>query len=123
MAQIVTTTEQSDKLLSLGIDPKTADMSYNYGRIMVVSYFEWSKEMRKEVIPAWSLGALFELMPQEIVRLDVCFLSIDRESIAYLGDDNQRLVMESKDIFQNAVDMIELLVNHGYIQSNLNKND
>lgn len=123
MAQIVTTTEQSDKLLSLGIDPKTADMSYNYGRIMVVSYFEWSKEMREEVIPAWSLGALFELMPQEIVRLEVCFLSIDRESISYLGDNNQMLVMESKDIFQNAVDMIEWLVNHGYIQSNLNKND
>ena len=106
------------RLSLLGIDPNTADMSYPLGKLSLIPFRHWEESVTEEndITPAWSLAALIEFLPREIVRLNVCFLSIDRESIAYLGDDNQLFVMQSKDIFQNAVDMIEWLIRHNYLK-------
>lgn len=72
MAKICTTIEQSQKLLELGIDENTADMYYLYDRNLHKMYgdFPYCREYKKIVggvdIPAWSLSALLDLMPQRI---------------------------------------------------------
>lgn len=71
---IATNIEQSRHLLELGLDPKTADMSYSE------EYFGKDKDDNDEwcwrlnackfinvegIIPAWSLSALLNVMPKE----------------------------------------------------------
>jgi hypothetical protein len=79
MIKICTSIEQSKKLLSLGLDPSTADMCYvgaekehilhaeSYNKILA-----WRKEDAKKyhnapfstsITPCWSLAAILELMP------------------------------------------------------------
>ena len=84
--KIATTVEQSKKLLELGIDQSTADMTYsnasNKGRnytdkfklelittkeakeILDMSITKWDTFW--ELIPAWSLSALMEILPAGI---------------------------------------------------------
>ena len=72
MSNIATTIEQSKHLLELGLPKETADMSYSE------EYFGKNKDGNDEwrwrlnackfvdvegIIPAWSLSALFEVMP------------------------------------------------------------
>ena len=70
--KICTSIEQSKKLLSLGLDPSTADMYYgpiggNPIRFAVIpnvgKYGKWD-------MPAWSLTALLELMPPYLFELE-----------------------------------------------------
>ena len=68
-SQVCTSTEQSKRLLAMGLKPETADMHhYQYtegGR--------WNVEARpstagynNRLVPAWSLHRLIELLPQHI---------------------------------------------------------
>lgn len=67
MNKICTSIEQSKKLIELGIDVNTADMywDYDFGK-----YEDWSKVMDEmfdyTCIPAWSLSALLDLLPQSV---------------------------------------------------------
>lgn len=63
MNKICTSIEQSKHLLELGLDPKTADMSY-YEAIIGDYYPQVGKEY-KDDIPAWSLSALLDLIPSD----------------------------------------------------------
>ena len=75
MNKICTSLEQSQKLIELGIDIKTADMDYipftnnpqEYDCIINV----WNNEHEKDWIPAWSLTALIELMPYHIIENNI----------------------------------------------------
>ena len=64
MSKICTDIEQSKKLLKLGIDPGTADMSYVVGSLIVnpptnYGYNITAAELEsKGVIPSWSLSAI-----------------------------------------------------------------
>lgn len=86
MSKISTTIEQSKHLLELGLDPKTADMSYSE------EYFgkdndgndEWCWRLNackfidvEGIIPAWSLSALLEVMRKTnaVTTLQVTSLS------------------------------------------------
>lgn len=68
MNKICTTIEQSQKLIELGIDVKTADMDYvpcvndmnEYDYVVNI----WNNEHEENWIPCWSLAALLELMPK-----------------------------------------------------------
>ena len=66
MNKICTSIEQSKKLLELGIDVSTADMYYDVnsygiqGKPEVAVGKVWSKD-----IPAWSLSALFDILPKQ----------------------------------------------------------
>ena len=68
MNEICTSQEQSQKLIELGIDVNTADMYYDVNSYGIQGKPEvsvgkvWSKD-----IPAWSLTALIELLPNKIV--------------------------------------------------------
>ena len=67
MKPICTTVEQSKKLIELGLDIETSDMHWDFqetGYILIadeLGYYHNDSE-----IPAWSLAALFELLPKEI---------------------------------------------------------
>ena len=69
MNKICTSLEQSQKLIELGIDIKTADMDYipfannpqEYDCIINV----WNNEHEKDWIPAWSLSALLGILTEQ----------------------------------------------------------
>ena len=99
-----TSIEQSEKLLSLGLDPSTADMYYKYvlpksdklhhvpdvgEPTNALSWYNkgYTLNGRKEplelkdfCIPCWSLEALLELMPATIRNYQ---LTIDKEYVVY----------------------------------------
>lgn len=125
MAQICTTKEQSKRLLDIGIKAETADMFWpiessfpevcNQGDNLQANY------------PSWSLGALVKLMPDTIILNDrsCCELSVLNMGVYYRLLPGMDIIQgyEEDNIFENCVSMMAWLVNHGYIQSNLNKND
>ena len=60
-SQICTTREQSERLLSLGLKKETADMCWiplNDGRCVIGI----SAEIKLDIIPAWSLHRLIEMV-------------------------------------------------------------
>lgn len=76
---ICTTKEQSERLLDLGLRPGTADMYlekpslpdageyYIHAVTKNIDADHWfSARMNKDIIPAWSLSRLLELMPGSI---------------------------------------------------------
>lgn len=84
--KICTSIEQSNKLLSLGLDPSTADMFYatEFGTLIAEPpYKVKGHEPCIPFTPAWSLTALLELMP-------VC-----------IDDDNYFLVIEKDETYLN----------------------
>ena len=74
--KICTNIEQSKKLLELGIDTETADMSYRFDfddevyELSTAPYIDWvvpkygESDKFETILPAWSLTALLELMPE-----------------------------------------------------------
>lgn len=65
--KICTSIEQSEKLLSLGLDPSTADMYYReWKRATKDIMIAHMGKAEKEDLPAWSLTALLELMPSSL---------------------------------------------------------
>lgn len=78
-SQIATTREQSEKLLALGLKPGTADMYLEKCRLpeagdyylhtlnMNIDAEHWfSSRINRDIIPAWSLSRLLELLPTQI---------------------------------------------------------
>ena len=68
MSRICTSIDQSNKLIKLGIDVNTADMYYAFlNRIdkyaTVPTVLDEEKYVFINDIPAWSLSALMDLMP------------------------------------------------------------
>lgn len=62
---ITTSIEQSKELVGLGLDPKTADMCWEMekGNWILNVGRKSAQVNRGFAIPAWSLSALFEVMP------------------------------------------------------------
>lgn len=86
---ICTTIDQSKKLLELGIDAETADMWWNIG---AGGYSNPSCVPVSDVdIPAWSLTALLELIPESINDYTDNFsqLEITKKSISYVYADGR----------------------------------
>ena len=85
--KICTSIEQSKKLIALGIDVNTADMYYDCNSDDIQDKPEvavgtvWSKD-----IPAWSLAALIELLPNKIVvNNEKYFLHFTKNKVEYVG--------------------------------------
>lgn len=86
---ICTTIDQSKKLLELGINAETADMWWNIG---IGGYSNPSCVPVSDVdIPAWSLTALLELIPESINDYTDNFsqLEITKKSISYVYADGR----------------------------------
>ena len=68
MSKICTSIEQSKKLLSLGLDPSSADMCYPHFIRGGADTYNEIPEIAEDIdypyeMPCWSLTALLELMP------------------------------------------------------------
>lgn len=127
--KICTSIEQSKKLLSLGLDPSTADMYYSWVgtayTLHAESYNEliaWRKyyakthkhpSCRTSIIPCWSFGALLELMPDIIkVEEEYYTFSLIKNVIEYVGHDGNILYSTGGESFVDAaVKMFELIDN------------
>ena len=140
---IATNIEQSKHLLELGLNTKTADMSYSE------EYFgkdndgndEWCWRLNackfidvEGIIPAWSLSALLEVMPKELVnvgynkkgeqvvslaKLIIDTFIVDERSmwrIGYKGKRRYWVKCYSDNLIRAAWDMIGFLIRQGYIK-------
>lgn len=67
-SQMGTTKEQSKKLTTLGVLPQTADMLIDsHGILETIAYSAYDgHRMQKELLPAWSLSRLIEMLPNTI---------------------------------------------------------
>ena len=85
MNKICTDIKQSKKLIELGIDMDTADMSYSFNfnsetyELSTVPYKDWivpkyaKSDKFEQVIPAWSLNTLWGLMPNDDYHITLIY--------------------------------------------------
>ena len=113
-SQICTTKEQSERLLTLGLRPETADCAHCYtseehGEYkfwdIVISDWEPYWDVDDENIPAWSLHRLLYIIPNEY------FTDIDFQDIM------QRCIFATSTLYNDLIDLIEALIKEGYIYS------
>ena len=119
-SQICTTREQSECLLTLGLKKETADMTIHIkgdGSWYVTAepFYEWENDMNtfpsfeetEQILPAWSLERLIELMPRTAImhtQEGDTRINIDIYAIEILVGD---------DPIAEAVSVIEWLIKEG----------
>lgn len=127
--KICTSIEQSKKLLELGLDADTADMGYNgienrdTGRIWYDKYPTTMPNV--DSIPAWSLSALLELIPDEIKFEGTnCSLELAKDWISYGGCDAydasyriQPMAFNKEPLIDLAYKTVCWLIEQGYIKT------
>ena len=136
-SQICTTKEQSERLLSLGLQPGTADMYlkksplpkagkyYIYVLIKDINVDNWfSERMNRDIIPAWSLSRLLEMMPNEIPDPKPGFKSHHPELIKHSSGYNLSIRRYTADCLvgthieetpiECCVSMIDWLIHNGH---------
>ena len=136
-SQVCTSVEQSRRLLALGLKKETADMHWFYtGKIhgwqcCVQCYQDAIAEpFRKEdatnvnILPAWSLHRLIEMMPNNIHKYnDIADLSVSNELVQYRFYDvdyNHDVCLEhfnDRTLYNNIIDCIEWLIKEGYFNT------
>jgi hypothetical protein len=109
---VCTSIEQSNKLVELGINPKTADMgwfkAYSLREEIYKPYIKGYKlENHQSDIPAWSIHKLIE-----IISIDVTFKN---EFIVI--NNNTKMFNSSTNVYDNLIDVIEYLINDNKINS------
>lgn len=112
MAQICTTRVQSKKLQELGVSADTADMFYPLGSSFPEACD--SGDNLQVDYPAWSLGALIELMPDRFFYEDVEFKLLLNNKVVRYDNQGANLTLSGcvgENLFENCVDMIQWLVN------------
>lgn len=88
--KIATTISQSKKLLELGIDAKTADMSWYKPNAMYpfelhTKYIGHMTMKGDELIPAWSLSALLNLMPKDrFIEIELSYGGFSVNPLEYI---------------------------------------
>ncbi len=121
-----TTTEQSKKLVELGLNPDTADMSIvkdntycnglaAFNGVTLCQNYHEIKD-KTNYIPCWSLGALLEVMPDGVqtnsnrtgVSVDITFVHNG------VVTDNHRV--KNNTYIEAAYNMVVWLLENGYIQ-------
>lgn len=115
MSNIATTIVQSKHLLELGLDPKTADCMWlvtSRARLHVLDGEPISNYDRWENYPAWSLSALFEVMPKgtELVKMQN-----DAHEL-YYEIDYMYTGFEDRDATAAAYEMVCWLLEQGVIE-------
>ena len=102
---VCTSIEQSNRLVELGINPKTADMgwfkAYSLREEIYKPYIKGYKlENHQSDIPAWSIYKLIE-----IISIDVTFKN---EFIVI--NNNTKMFNSSTNVYDNLIDVIEYLI-------------
>lgn len=109
---VCTSIEQSNRLVELGINPKTADMgwfkAYSLREEIYKPYIKRYKlENHQSDIPAWSIYKLIE-----IISIDVTFKN---EFIVI--NNNTKMFNSSTNVYDNLIDVIEYLINDNKINT------
>ena len=109
---VCTSIEQSNRLVELGINPKTADMgwfkAYSLREEIYKPYIKGYKlENHQSDIPAWSIYKLIE-----IISIDVIFKN---EFIVI--NNNTKMFNSSTNIYDNLIDVIEYLIKDNKINT------
>lgn len=116
---ILTTREQSERLLVLGVKSETADMclAKNYGIEICVPYCDMNIYNQAYYRPAWSLVRLLEMMPTSIEN-DYCSagLQVTPPIIQYWSFEKEEnyAIFNRTDVFDNAISCIEWLIKNNY---------
>lgn len=126
---ICTSSEQSERLLALGLKAETADMSYQ------IHYFDLDGILLECVhtlepdppfnndkyIPAWSLNRLMEMVPfnlRDKKGYTYDFLIEDDNTISYYYFAEQfwhcNIYWGKSNLYDNFIDCIEWLIKEGY---------
>lgn len=133
---IATTQDQAARLLRCGVSADTADMTLrtetgevNFSRYSLeteLKFYGYDDPKRHiEIIPAWSLGRLLELLPKRIKRgdcsdytlslsCDGCFWDLEYTYARYCGEDDSLILFEDIDPIEVCVKAIEWLMDNGY---------
>ena len=124
-SQICTTKEQSECLLTLGLNKETADMCYtHFAKTYPIPLVD--DVLTAGDIPAWSLGRLIEMLPNPIpISEDLptfchfAFLDLSKKSVNYYWEDfdgDERILVSffGKGFFSAVVDTTEWLIKEGY---------
>lgn len=102
MNKIGTSIEQSQKLIELGLDVNTADMMWDdwslidEGWKLNVGYYpEIEQDYGRKCYPAWSLAALFDVLPKYIGDYGKClYYDIGGYYCGYMDDGDFMLTIE-----------------------------
>lgn len=108
---VCTSIEQSNRLVELGINPKTADMgwfkAYSLREEIYKPYIKGYKlENHQSDIPAWSIHKLIE-----IISIDVTFKN------EFIVVNNTKMFNSSTNVYDNLIDVIEYLINDNKINA------
>ena len=109
---VCTSIEQSNRLIELGINPKTADMgwfkAYSLREEIYKPYIKGYKlENHQSDIPAWSIHKLIE-----IISIDVTF-----KNEFIIINNNTKMFNSSTNVYDNLIDVIEYLINDNKINA------
>lgn len=88
MRKLSTTIKQSKELLNIGIQPKSASLSFHRGELEYISYDECVGKYKDEVLPSFTLNDLINLLPQTITTdIDFYLLHITKAYASYSSID------------------------------------
>ena len=133
-SQICTSREQSERLLALGLKKETADMTIHIKSdggwyVTAEPFYEWEDDMNtlpsleepEQILPAWSLHRLIEMMPMSLVEDKVyheCWdLNVTPIAVIYRNQDEpSEWIGEcmGRGMYNNIIDCIEWLIKEGY---------
>lgn len=127
-SQICTTREQSERLLALGLKKETADMTIQIKNDWYVTadhFYECDDDVNilpileetEQILPAWSLHRLIEMMPLDVVPeggLDNCFTLIKNYPKGYSVEYDGFSYYHKENIYDTIIDGIEHLIKEGY---------
>ena len=111
MKKLSTTIKQSKELLNIGIQPKSASLSFHRDELEYITYDECVDKYKDEVLPSFTLDDLINLLPQTITTdIDFYILHITKDYASYHSIDRIFInVGKSKD--EDLIDVIvELLL-------------
>ena len=107
-SQICTSREQSERLLTLGLKPETADMHYsidhrgNIRQLWLLAYGDLHEDVQIHSLPAWSLHRLIEMLG-EVIQTNGKYLSLPDFGF-----------YEGQNLYDNVINCIEWLIKEGY---------
>lgn len=136
--QHYTTIEQSKKLVELGLNLDTADMSYTWNfddsryEIMTTAVKNWivpkyaESTKIQQVLPCWSLGELINLMPSMIYKGGETFtLMVHKDVIYHVCYKSHyhldEIWFSKENLLDAAYDMLVWLIENGYITTEKNQ--
>ena len=125
---ICTSRVQSERLLALGLKKETADMTIQIKNDWYVTadhFYECDDDVNilpileetEQILPAWSLHRLIEMMPLDVVPeggLDNCFTLIKNYPKGYSVEYDGFSYYHKENIYDTIIDGIEHLIKEGY---------